>query len=152
MTKSLLGVNMHTIWSLGAITVALFQLTASRVAANDCCEYVKNGVNKCMSGPAGNGPTSDGCNALGGSFFNNRYCDRATKDCLAKIPDFSVNLGRCEADTLAESEWGTCWADMGLPPPPIPTVSEWGVAIMTLLILSAATVVLIHRRTGNSVT
>jgi hypothetical protein len=32
----------------------------------------------------------------------------------------------------------------------IPTISEWGVAVMTLLILSAATVVLIRRRSTQS--
>ncbi|MDO8629937.1 MAG: IPTL-CTERM sorting domain-containing protein, partial [Phycisphaerales bacterium] len=33
--------------------------------------------------------------------------------------------------------------------PGIPTVSEWGVAVMTLLVLSAATVVLIRRRSSQ---
>ncbi|MCP4591805.1 MAG: IPTL-CTERM sorting domain-containing protein, partial [bacterium] len=35
-------------------------------------------------------------------------------------------------------------------PASIPTVSEWGLAIMTLLLLTAGTVVLIRRQPGEA--
>lgn len=70
-------------------------------------------------------------------------CERSTSDCLIPVAkDVCLGLGGVyhgDFSTVCPlSAMGDC----------IPTLTEWGVAVMTLLVLTAATIVLLRRRSS----
>ncbi len=126
----------------------VLQQSASPCLTGACC---------LTDGSCQPGVTNTACNALDGDYTGNgsvclgtmcpvkgACCERATNDCLMPIAQSvceglgSVYHGDFSTDCPLSAS-GDC----------IPTLSEWGVTIMTLLILSAATVVLIRRRASG---
>jgi len=113
-----------------AVAAVLATPLGVAVAADQCCEFAL--PNGCASGP---GVTAPACTAAGGVFVANQTCSFATKNCGAKDANASPICVDLPEDKLCATLLGG-----------IPTVSEWGLAVMALLVLTAGTVVVMRRR------
>ena len=122
-----------------------------------CC-----GEGDCQDDDGVGGPmTLDFCVAMGGDYVGGVDCVEPLHPC----PDLRTGaccddlLGVCTDDVAqfwceyAGHRYGgvdsTCAAIDPPCSPQIPAVSEWGVAVMTLLVLTGGTLVLIRRRLAN---
>jgi len=114
-----------------AAMVSVFTIpTGAALAADNCCEFTT--PFGCASAP---GLTAPICTGAGGVFVASQTCDSVTHNCVAKIPNSAPVCDDPPEDKL-------CAALLG----GIPTVSEWGLAVMAILVLTAATVVIMRRR------
>jgi len=78
-------------------------------------------------------------------------CHMDTGWCITVTEEYCLELGspweyQGDGTQCLGDNNGDGWDDACGEPPPIPTVSEWGLIIMTLLLLTAATVVFARRR------
>ncbi|MFQ5461125.1 MAG: IPTL-CTERM sorting domain-containing protein [Phycisphaerae bacterium] len=118
--------------------VAMFSVPAQ---ANQCCELPAGvpGGPGCMSAAAIN---AAGCASVGGVFTNNEFCNTTTGTCDPKPG------GDGGAVCQGVPANACCNVTNGAAPicQPIPTMSEWGLVVMTVLLLTTGTVILGWRR------
>ena len=95
--------------------------------------------------------TQTACAGQGGIFQGT--CTTCANDVMGAccLPDSTCQDGLTPAQctALSGTHQGGCSVCTGAPgecPAPIPTVSEWGTAAMTLLVLTAGTVILRRRK------
>jgi len=127
------------------VAVGALALAGSPVLADhNCCEFdLPSG---CASGPL---VTAASCTAAGGAaFIADRECSPATGNCEVKTGSPPEHVcctedcvGNMTADPVRE-----CFRALD-----IPTMSEWGLAVLALLTLTAATVVIMRRRHAAAV-
>lgn len=130
--------------------VWLFSVSAQ---ANDCCQFnpFTFPTIGCVSGPVGqfNIPACEEVFFGENEYVPNAFCDSTTFECTPKPGGDDNNIcsffGFPPGDTLPED---TCLAILGKLPGDdgIPTVSEWGLAIMALMLLIGAKVYFVRRR------
>lgn len=113
-------------------------LTQTALAASDCCQFTPG----CISAPTGKFDMV-ACTAATGTYVANAYCDEASELCVGPKTGDDPSGGIC-----SESADKQVCVDLAGLNAPIPTVSEWGLAVMGLMVLAAGTVVMMRRRTA----
>ena len=123
------------IFGLCVVLTVSLGTTLQVAQANECCDFATG----CASAPTGQLPSSV-CTAQGGSYNANSKCNTTSGNCEA-------NAGAPDARTCClDATSGVCanaTVDCGIF---IPTVSQWGLAVMVLLVLTAGTIVVMRRR------
>ena len=108
----------------------------------------------CLSvGSCQNATTQTACTSMGGTFQGTCAICNAHVAGACCLPDQTCQDGLTpsECDAQKGTHQGGCTECTGEPgecPTPIPTVSEWGVVVMSLLVLGCGTIILGQRRRG----
>ena len=134
MTGKEMMIHRFTIPFVGV--VAVFGLAQPTFGDHNCARFAN--FDACASAPIGTF-TQQQVEALGGTFVELQECHQFLGSC-----DQTKGMGNpaiC-SDNLPKQ---TCIDLLG-PLAPIPTVSAWGMAVMSLLAVTAGTVVLMRRR------
>ncbi len=122
---------------LGLCVVLTVSFAATNASANDCCEFTGSPSNGCASAPTGQLPSAV-CVAQGGVYMASQECSLTTGNCVAKSGQ--PQRACCLGGTPCDDALSDCNALF------IPTVSQWGLAVMVLLVLTAGTVIVMRRR------
>lgn len=123
-----------------ALTVSFGTTLRVAEATNECCEFAIG----CASAPTGQLPTAV-CTAQGGiSHIADSKCDSTPVtggNCVANAGAPEARTCCLDATTgVCANTTASCTALF------IPTVSQWGLAVMVLLVLTAGTIVVMRRR------
>ncbi len=125
------------------LTVSLgTTLQKAEATDSNCCEFAL--PKGCASAPTAECPQAN-CEAALGVFKPGEECNPASGNCEAKTGfQQRVCCMSLPCGGAASMDMGACSAIM------IPAVSQWGLAVMVLLVLTAGTIVVMRRRAATT--